>query len=72
VAEGAIAAGLKEERVRGFPSRAELTEVLAMALAPGDVVLIKGSRSSVMEEVAEGLRARLRTPKDPEPRRGED
>jgi UDP-N-acetylmuramoyl-tripeptide--D-alanyl-D-alanine ligase len=72
VAEGAKAAGLKEERVRGFPTRAELTEVLAMALAPGDVVLIKGSRSSRMEEVAEGLRARLRTPKDPEPRRGED
>jgi len=72
VAEGAKAAGLKEERVRGFPTRAELTKVLAMALAPGDVVLIKGSRSSRMEEVAEGLRARLRTPKDPEPRRGED
>jgi UDP-N-acetylmuramoyl-tripeptide--D-alanyl-D-alanine ligase len=72
VADGAKAAGLKEERVRGFPTRAELTEALASAVAPGDVVLIKGSRSSRMEEVAEGLRARLRTPRDPEPRRGED
>lgn len=64
VAEGAIASGLKEERVRGFPTREELTEALAKALLPGDVVLIKGSRSARMEEVADGLRARLRTAKD--------
>jgi len=72
VADGAKAAGLKEERVRGFSSREELSEALAGVLQPGDVVLIKGSRSSRMEEVAEGLRARLRTSRDPEPTRGED
>ena len=72
VAEGAKAAGLKEERVRGFASREELTEALAGALQPGDVVLIKGSRSARMEEVADGLRARLRTSKDPSPPKGED
>ena len=59
VAEGARAAGLKEERVRGFSSREEMVEALASALAPGDVVLIKGSRSSRMEEVSDRLRARL-------------
>jgi len=71
VADGAKASGLKDERVRGFASRAELAEELGFGLKPGDVVLIKGSRSSRMEEVAEALRARLRTPMDKNPERRE-
>ncbi|HEV8479815.1 MAG TPA: UDP-N-acetylmuramoyl-tripeptide--D-alanyl-D-alanine ligase [Candidatus Eisenbacteria bacterium] len=72
VADGAKASGLKDERVRGFSSRDELAQALGDALQPGDVVLIKGSRSSRMEEVAEILRARLRTPFDKNPERKED
>ena len=67
VAEGARAAGLVEERVRDFATREQLVEALALVLAPGDVVLIKGSRSMQMEEVADGLRARLGAPSAPEP-----
>jgi len=73
VADGAKPAGLTDERVRGFASRSDLAAELGDALQPGDVVLIKGSRSARMEEVAEALRTRLRAPHhDPEPERKED
>jgi UDP-N-acetylmuramoyl-tripeptide--D-alanyl-D-alanine ligase len=59
VAEGAKASGLKEERVRGFPGALELAAALGSELAPGDVVLIKGSRAARMERVAQELAERL-------------
>lgn len=59
VAEGAIASGLKEERVRGFPSNQELGEALAGKLTTGDAVLIKGSRGARMEEVIEIVKQKL-------------
>lgn len=43
---------------RWFPSREELTEALRAELRPGTVVLVKGSRSSHMEQVAEALAPR--------------
>jgi UDP-N-acetylmuramoyl-tripeptide--D-alanyl-D-alanine ligase len=59
VAEGAKAAGLKDERVRGFPSNQELGEELAAKLTAGDAVLIKGSRTARMEEVAAIVQRKL-------------
>jgi UDP-N-acetylmuramoyl-tripeptide--D-alanyl-D-alanine ligase len=59
VAQGAVASGLKEERVRGFTTHRELADALAPALAPGDAVLIKGSRAARMEAISEVLKARL-------------
>jgi UDP-N-acetylmuramoyl-tripeptide--D-alanyl-D-alanine ligase len=59
VAEGARAAGLKEECVRGFPSNQELGEELAAMLTPGDALLIKGSRGAHMEEVVDIVRQKL-------------
>ncbi len=52
---GAKNAGMREDRVIHFASNAELIEVLEEVITPGDIVLVKGSRSSHMEEVVEGL-----------------
>ena len=46
-------------RVTHYDDRAKLGEALASRLAEGDVVLIKGSRGSAMEEVARVLEDRL-------------
>jgi UDP-N-acetylmuramoyl-tripeptide--D-alanyl-D-alanine ligase len=59
VAEGARASGLREERVRGFSDVDELAAALGAELAPGDAVLIKGSRATRMERVADALAEQL-------------
>lgn len=59
VAHGAVASGLKEERVRGFSSNAELAAALAQEVDVGDVILLKGSRGAHLEEVEQALRERL-------------
>jgi UDP-N-acetylmuramoyl-tripeptide--D-alanyl-D-alanine ligase len=59
VAEGALSAGLTDERVRGFPTPESLGEALAAVVRAGDVVLVKGSRGARMEGAADRLRAGL-------------
>jgi UDP-N-acetylmuramoyl-tripeptide--D-alanyl-D-alanine ligase len=58
VAEGAAAAGMPAERIFVFAELDALGESVARELAPGDWVLVKGSRSARMERIVERLAAR--------------
>ena len=58
VADGAAAAGMPAQRIAVFGDLDELAEHVARALAPGDWVLVKGSRSARMERIVERLAAR--------------
>jgi len=55
----ATAGEAQGSNVHHFVDRRELGQALAHAVAPGDVVLVKGSRGSTMEDVIEVLRASL-------------
>jgi UDP-N-acetylmuramoyl-tripeptide--D-alanyl-D-alanine ligase len=57
VAAGAREGGLPAARIRVGTSHAELAERLRAELAPGDWVLLKGSRSMRMERIGEALLA---------------
>lgn len=54
LAEGAVASGMPQERVRTYETKAALTQALE-DLPDGAVVLVKGSRGMRMEEVVELL-----------------
>ncbi len=56
IAEGARAAGLSN--VSSVPSTREAADFLGEIAAPGDLVLIKGSRAAKTEEVIEQFRSR--------------
>jgi UDP-N-acetylmuramoyl-tripeptide--D-alanyl-D-alanine ligase len=56
IAEGARAAGMSN--VSSVPSTREAADFLGEIAAPGDLVLIKGSRAAKTEEVIEQFRSR--------------
>jgi UDP-N-acetylmuramoyl-tripeptide--D-alanyl-D-alanine ligase len=55
IAEGALKAGMPLSDVLHFSSKDELIHRLAADVKAGDAVLVKGSRSMKMEEVADAL-----------------
>ncbi len=54
-ASGAAGAGMDSVNAIEFDSREELARYLKSFVLPGDVVLVKGSRSTKMEEVVQAL-----------------
>jgi UDP-N-acetylmuramoyl-tripeptide--D-alanyl-D-alanine ligase len=54
--EGAAEAGIPNDRLRFFPDPKEAGEFCRALLAPGDVVLVKGSRGVHLERAIELLR----------------
>ncbi len=59
MAEGARSAGMKPDRVFFFPNSAEAGESLKQMAAPGDLILLKGSRGVKMEVALESLRQKF-------------
>jgi UDP-N-acetylmuramoyl-tripeptide--D-alanyl-D-alanine ligase len=55
IADGAVQNGLPAFCVNSFGSSSEALDALKPEIKPGDVVLVKGSRATRMEIVAEGL-----------------
>ncbi len=59
ISEGAVAAGMPRERTRFFPTPTAAAEFLAGFVRPGDLLLVKGSRSVKMERIVESLLGRF-------------
>jgi UDP-N-acetylmuramoyl-tripeptide--D-alanyl-D-alanine ligase len=55
IGEGALANGMDAERIRPCSTVEEASEVLDDLLSPGDIVLVKASRSMGLERVVEGI-----------------
>ncbi len=53
--EGAVAAGVARSQTKLFASSEEAAKFLAEFVAPGDLLLVKGSRGVKMERVVESL-----------------
>ncbi len=56
---GAVEAGHPAERAKFIDSSAEAAEFIADLLAPGDLMLVKGSRGVKMERIVEAIDARF-------------
>jgi UDP-N-acetylmuramoyl-tripeptide--D-alanyl-D-alanine ligase len=59
IVEGAAAAGIPRERTKFFATPAEAAEFLVGFVTPGDLLLVKGSRSVKMERIVEELLGRF-------------
>jgi UDP-N-acetylmuramoyl-tripeptide--D-alanyl-D-alanine ligase len=57
--EGAAAAGIPRERTKFFATPENAAEFLATFVRPGDLLLVKGSRSVKMERIVETLLGRF-------------
>jgi UDP-N-acetylmuramoyl-tripeptide--D-alanyl-D-alanine ligase len=58
IVEGAVAAGLPRAQTKFFGSSEEAANFLSGFVAPGDLLLVKGSRGVKMERIVEALLAR--------------
>jgi UDP-N-acetylmuramoyl-tripeptide--D-alanyl-D-alanine ligase len=56
--EGAVAAGVPKAQTRFFSSSEEAANFFSDFVAPGDLLLLKGSRGVKMERIVEALGAR--------------
>lgn len=61
VARGAMAGGLPASSILVAENHAEIIDDAVRFLAPGDCILVKGSRGMRMEAVAEGIRKAFRS-----------
>ncbi len=58
IVEGAVAGGLPRAQTKFFASSEEASDFLSGFVAPGDLLLVKGSRGVKMERIVEALLAR--------------
>jgi UDP-N-acetylmuramoyl-tripeptide--D-alanyl-D-alanine ligase len=59
IVEGAVAGGLPRERGKFFATPADAARFLAEFVKPGDLLLVKGSRSVKMERIVEEMLGRF-------------
>jgi UDP-N-acetylmuramoyl-tripeptide--D-alanyl-D-alanine ligase len=71
IVEGAVSAGIPRERTKFFATPAEAAEFLMGFVQPGDLLLVKGSRSVKMERIVETLISRF-APENARPTAGVD
>jgi len=69
IVEGAVAMGLPREKTKFFQTPAEAASFLVEFVQPGDLLLVKGSRSVKMERIVEALLAQF-APEDARPGAG--
>jgi UDP-N-acetylmuramoyl-tripeptide--D-alanyl-D-alanine ligase len=62
IVEGAVSAGIPHAQTRFFPSSEDAARFLEELIAPGDVLLVKGSRGVKMERIVETLLSRHAAP----------
>src|SRR5277367_2665209 len=62
IVAGAVAGGIPRERTRFFSSSDQAAKFLEEFIAPGDVLLVKGSRGVQMERIVEKLLTRYAAP----------
>jgi UDP-N-acetylmuramoyl-tripeptide--D-alanyl-D-alanine ligase len=55
IVEGAVVAGVSRAQTKVFASSEEAAKFLADFIAPGDLLLVKGSRGVKMERIVESL-----------------
>ncbi len=69
IVEGAVATGLPREKTKFFQTPSEAASFLVGFVKPGDLLLVKGSRSVKMERIVEAMLARF-APEDARPSAG--
>jgi UDP-N-acetylmuramoyl-tripeptide--D-alanyl-D-alanine ligase len=62
IVEGAVRAGLPREHTKFFATPPEAAQFLETLVAPGDLLLVKGSRGVKMEQIVDALIARHAAP----------